>query len=95
MYNHYFYDHQGAIVGQIIATDLKIQKGESIMFTEDEPVLYLIQAVLHIQGETKQPDTHNWLVNRLSKFINNQPYIDTTAPRQPLPLKSIQGYQQS
>jgi hypothetical protein len=92
--NHYFYDHQGAIVGEI-TVDFKIQKGESIMFTEDEPVLYLIQAVLHIQGETKQPDTCNWLVNRLSKFVINQPYIDTTAPRQPLPLKSVQGYQQS
>lgn len=92
--NHYFYDHQGDIVGQLLATDWKIQKGESVLLTEDEPVVFLIQAVLHIQGEAKQSDTCNWLVNRLSKFVINQPYIDTTAPRQPLPLKSVQGYQQ-
>lgn len=93
MYKYYFYDHQGEIVGEI-DTDIKIQKGDSVMFTEDQVSIYLIQSTLHIQGETRQPNTYNWLVNRLSKSVVNQPYIDTTSPRQPLPLKSIQGYQQ-
>lgn len=92
--NHYFYDHQGEIVGQLLALDWKIQKGDSIMFTEDTPVTYLIQGVLHIQNETKTPDVCNWLVNRLSKIVVNMSHIDTTAPRTPLPLKSVQGYQQ-
>ena len=92
--NHYFYDHQGEIVGELTNTEIKIQKGDSVLLTEDQPAVYLIQAALHIQGESKQPDTYNWLVNRLSKLVVNMSHIDTTAPRQPLPLKSIQAYQQ-
>ena len=92
--NHYFYDHQGEIVGELTNTEIKIQKGDSVLLTEDQPAVYLVQAVLHIQGETKQPDTQTWLVNRLSKLVVNMSHIDTTAPRQPLPLKSVQAYQQ-
>ncbi|MCA6430245.1 MAG: hypothetical protein IM613_12490 [Cytophagales bacterium] len=93
MSNHYFYDHQGDIVGQLLNTDLRIQKGDSVLLTEDSPAVYLVQATLHIQGETKPPDTYNWLVNRMTKLVVNMSNIDTTAPRQPLPLKSIQAYQ--
>lgn len=94
--NHYFYDHQGDIVDQWLGSDIKIQRGESILFSKLEPpCIYLVQAVLHVQGEAIAPENHNWLVNRVSKVIINQPYIDTSAPRQPLPLKAVQGYQQS
>lgn len=92
--NHYFYDHQGEIVDQILATDLQVHKGDFIMFTGDQPAIYQIQGVLHIQGEIQQADTYNWVVNRLTKLVVNMSHIDTTAPRAPLPLKSIQGYQQ-
>ena len=92
--NHYFYNHQGEIVGQITNTNIKLQKGDSVLLTEDEPVVYLIQATLYVQGEIKPPDTYNWVVNRLTKLVVNMSHIDTTAPRAPLPLKSIQGYQQ-
>lgn len=92
--NHYFYDHQGDIVDQFLETDLKIQKGDSIMLTGESPAVYLVQAVLHIQNQTKTPDVCNWLVNRLSKLVVNMSHIDTTAPRTSLPLKSVQGYQQ-
>lgn len=92
--NHYFYDHQGAIVEQLLQSERKIQKGDFIMFTTEEPAVYQIQGVLHIQGETQQADAYNWVVNRLTKLVVNMSTIDTTAPRQPLPLKSIQGYQQ-
>jgi len=92
--NHYFYNHQGEIVGQITNTNIKLQKGDSVLLTEDEPAVYLIQATLYVQGEIKPPDTQNWLVNRLSKLVTNMSHIDTTAPRTPLPLKSVQAYQQ-
>lgn len=92
--NHYFYDHQGAIVDQLLSTDRKIQKGDFVLFTTDEPTIYQVQGVLHIQGENQDPNTHNWVMNRMTKLFVNMAHIDTTAPRQPLPLKSIQGYQQ-
>lgn len=90
--NHYFYDHQGAIVDQLLSTDRKIQKGDFIMFTTEEPAVYQVQGVLHIQGEPQQPEAQNWVVNRMTKLVVNMSSIDTTSPRQPLPLKSIQGY---
>ena len=92
--NHYFYDHQGAIVEQLLQSERKIQKGDFIMFTTEEPAVYQIQGVLHIQGETQQADAYNWVVNRLTKLVVNMSTIDTTAPRQLPPLKSVQGYQQ-
>lgn len=92
--NHYFYDHQGEIVDQILATDLQVHKGDFIMFTGEQPAIYQIQGVLHIKSESKQPACHNWVVNRMTKLFTNMSTIDTTAPRQPLPLKSVQGYQQ-
>ncbi len=91
--NHYFYDHQGAIVDQLLATDRKIQKGDFIMFTSEEPAVYQIQGVLHVQGE-RMANSCNWVVNRMTKLTVNMSHIDTTAPRTPLPLKSIQAYQQ-
>ena len=93
--NHYFYDHQGAIVDQLLSTDRQIRKGDSIMFTSgDEAVVYLIQSTLHIQGEPQDPKTNNWLVNRLTKLFVNMSHIDTKSIREPLPLKSVQGYQE-
>lgn len=89
--NHYFYDHQGAIVDQLLDTDRKIQKGDFIMFTSEEPAVYQIQGVLHIQGE-RMVNSCNWVVNRMTKLMVNMSSIDTTAPRAPLPLKSVQGY---
>ena len=93
-YNHYFYDYQGDIVASWLQSPLQIQKGDSVLVTDEKPVIYLVQARLYVQGESIDVENKNWLVNRLSKVIVNQPFIDRTTPREPLPLKSIQAYQQ-
>lgn len=94
MTNHYFYDHQGAIVDQWLNTDRRIQKGEFVWIGEPEPAVYLVQGTLHIPTEKQGTDSVNWVVNRMSKLLVNMSHIDTTAPRTPLPLKSVQAYKE-
>ena len=95
MYNHYFYDYQGEIVAQWLQYTTLLARGKSVLMTDNRPAVYMIQAEIHIQGETSTANDFCWLVNRLSKIVADVSYIDTTSPRQPLPLKSVQAFRQT